>query len=1022
MRILRLSLLSILFLSIASFSAHPEPVFRSADELLVHWEEAIRDRNPELFAACYWPDARKLRVDFDGNIEDIEGRDRITERQEHVFRELGRELEAFHLPEPERYYDTHAGMPRFIFREPEFPAIEMFQFQERRGEWRVLEHRIYERYGEGAEVGPLQEPFDHNRNGILEPHEQAGIFEAFLLVCGEHEVLTPIDELMDTNGDGFLDEEEAHRARLFLIRDRLRYMPVFAPEFTRRYLDSDRDGSVGVHEADIAVFDFVLSPERSEPIPVEIREFSVADFDEDMWISRDEIQAYRELVLRMAAVLPEPVGELREMEGSPEEIALWSDGNRDGRISDGEMRDIGMLFLRSLRHEDIVSSPLVIRYDSDRNLILSEGERENMRGDLVSRILPRASEEYLPEYPGLGIMDFDGREGIGPVEIEEAVEVFSRIGELIGTRPNSRFERHLDRDPENGNLEEWELFEPLGDLQAAIGRCVLEDEAAGPGEDPEKAIQEDSREVVPSIEPVREPREQADGREEITVDVDIDPVFPVLFKYYDTASVGTAVVSNTGGTPVTDVVVKLDMDRYIDSPRESGTISSLEPGEKKELDLLALFNEQAVLAITEGTKAAAQILIEYTAGGEARRVTVTQTMEFYDRNALRWDDDRKAAAFITARDNGIQLFAKNMNAALRDRKRTALSGNLQLGMILFAAMKIHGLAYSVDPGSSYAVLSEDGASVDYLQFPSQTLAFKSGDCDDLSVCYAALLEAVGVDTALVTVPGHIFPAFALDLSEADARKSFLYPEDLIYGKDGKVWMPVEATLLTGSFLEAWTSAAKQWREYSGKGTAKLHPTAECWKIYSPVGFAGNGTAPAPPESGKVTAAFESDIDRFVRREIAQRELTLLARLEEKPSDAATLNRLGTLYARYGLTEKAEERFKAAVGAEEYFPALLNIGHVEFMDGKYSQALGHYDRALTIKPNSPTAVLAAARANYELQNYGNVRSNYERLKTLSPSLALQFSYLDLQGSDTRRAADAMRLKSTILWEDEETEGE
>jgi transglutaminase-like putative cysteine protease len=34
--------------------------------------------------------------------------------------------------------------------------------------------------------------------------------------------------------------------------------------------------------------------------------------------------------------------------------------------------------------------------------------------------------------------------------------------------------------------------------------------------------------------------------------------------------------------------------------------------------------------------------------------------------------------------------------------------------------------------------------------------YRAGDCDDLSILYCSLLEAIGIRTAFVTIPGHIF--------------------------------------------------------------------------------------------------------------------------------------------------------------------------------------------------------------------------------------------------------------------------
>ena len=38
--------------------------------------------------------------------------------------------------------------------------------------------------------------------------------------------------------------------------------------------------------------------------------------------------------------------------------------------------------------------------------------------------------------------------------------------------------------------------------------------------------------------------------------------------------------------------------------------------------------------------------------------TETATIQMYDRNTMTWDDDRKAASFVTAKDPVILRFAK----------------------------------------------------------------------------------------------------------------------------------------------------------------------------------------------------------------------------------------------------------------------------------------------------------------------------------------------------------------------------
>jgi Tfp pilus assembly protein PilF len=85
-----------------------------------------------------------------------------------------------------------------------------------------------------------------------------------------------------------------------------------------------------------------------------------------------------------------------------------------------------------------------------------------------------------------------------------------------------------------------------------------------------------------------------------------------------------------------------------------------------------------------------------------------------------------------------------------------------------------------------------------------------------------------------------------------------------------------------------------------------------------------------------------------------------------------------------------------------------------------QAQQYYQRALSEDPDNPKVILAAARVNHELENYGTVRNMYAKLKKLDNDLAEQFAYLDLRGEEASRAADISGLKEMILWEEEEDE--
>ena len=217
---------------------------------------------------------------------------------------------------------------------------------------------------------------------------------------------------------------------------------------------------------------------------------------------------------------------------------------------------------------------------------------------------------------------------------------------------------------------------------------------------------------------------------------------------------GTAVIENRESGDIRNVRISLLVEQYMDSPKECARIMTIKKGESVEIPLLALFNDR-ILSVTEGTKTAAELVIEYDYTGTGMSKTSSATLEIYDRNAMTWDDDRKAASFVTAKDPVILQLSKQIAGEARTAAAEAINLNFRIGLGIFQVLSESGLNYVIDPTTPYSDFSKNGQIIDYLQFPVQTLNYKAGDCDDLSILYAALLKSVGIEAAFITVPGHI---------------------------------------------------------------------------------------------------------------------------------------------------------------------------------------------------------------------------------------------------------------------------
>jgi tetratricopeptide (TPR) repeat protein len=497
-------------------------------------------------------------------------------------------------------------------------------------------------------------------------------------------------------------------------------------------------------------------------------------------------------------------------------------------------------------------------------------------------------------------------------------------------------------------------------------------------------------------------------------DIEFENVFPVFRKYYDEHPIGKAALKNPSNQLVSDIQVTLIVRQYMDAPKQCSSPTSLQGDEAQQIELNALFTDK-VLEITEATKAAVEISLEYSYQGKRYEDKSITTLRVFDRNALTWDDDRKAAAFVTAKDPSVLTFAKNIAGMIKDKGSKAIDNNLLLGMALHEALSLYGMSYIPDPKTPYAEFSKKKDAIDFLQFPRQSLEYKAGDCDDLSILYSALLGSLGVEAAFITIPGHIFVAFALDLSPDEARKGFLNPDELIF-KESKVWIPVEVTELDGGFLAAWQTGAREWKENAEKGQTGFFPLFEAWKLYEPVGLPPGGREITLPSSDRIVSEYLQELVRFIDREIYPRVNKLEAEIA-KTGSVSAINNLGVVYARYGLTDKAEEQFKKALNKAEFIPALVNLGNICYLKKDMPSAAQYYERAYKKEPGNTRVLLCIARVNHDLANYPVAKSAYRELEEKDPQLAKEFAYLGLTGTDAGRAAQVGKIKEKVIWEDE-----
>lgn len=309
---------------------------------------------------------------------------------------------------------------------------------------------------------------------------------------------------------------------------------------------------------------------------------------------------------------------------------------------------------------------------------------------------------------------------------------------------------------------------------------------------------------------------------------EFDPVFPVFYSQYNDIPFGKVVFKNTERNRITDVSVLVFIEKFMASPHEAAHFNAVEIGQDFEADITAFLNESILNQIMP-SPSEAKIIVSYSSLGKRMEFVETVELQTLGRNNMSWDEDERAAAFVSGKDAAANKFANIVKIMLRDRlDLTARNRNEQYAKAMFAALKAYGINYVIDPASAFTDNS-GSSTIDFLQFPYQTILYHGGDCDDLTILNCSLLEALGVETAFITVPGHIYMAYDSGYSVSETGK---IADGMFIVQDGKVWIPVEITLCQDSYALSKSTGFREWKKYPEDG--RLIPLRKAWELYKPV--------------------------------------------------------------------------------------------------------------------------------------------------------------------------------------------
>jgi hypothetical protein len=513
----------------------------------------------------------------------------------------------------------------------------------------------------------------------------------------------------------------------------------------------------------------------------------------------------------------------------------------------------------------------------------------------------------------------------------------------------------------------------------------------------------------------KNPAERGFDRSIDIEEITISPLFSALYKFYETKPAGTVKISNISkNKEVTKLKASVMVKDFMDFPTQSKVIEVLKPGETATLDLFMLFNNK-VLSVTEDTPLSANVSIDYVVSEREFKKEGTATFKLYNRNAMTWSDDKKLASFITPRDTPVKVFARTVIQQYQNDRINILNQNLQAAIQIFDALGVYGLTYVPDPKTPFTKFSESRDAVDYIQYPRETLRFRTGDCDDMTALYCSVLENIGISTALITIPGHIFMMFDSGVSKYDYRE-VSEERELIIEKSDHVWVPVEITLMGQPFMNAWREGAKEYnKSVTNQEEIGIYPVAGAWQEYVPVTLEEFGWEPEMPKKYDIAKLYDEDISNLVGKELNRKVDAIMAELKKAPKDEKLYNELGITYARYGKYTEAIENLKKAISLKiDYSSAYNNLGNVYYLQGDYTQALSTYKTAMEYSEN-PLILINMAKSCYKLGDYARAKEYYLSASSKDSKFKAKYVYLGAEAAGGEiRAAEAPRVDVMVEW--------
>ena len=476
---------------------------------------------------------------------------------------------------------------------------------------------------------------------------------------------------------------------------------------------------------------------------------------------------------------------------------------------------------------------------------------------------------------------------------------------------------------------------------------------------------------------------------EITI-IDFDDIFPSFLGYYASQPIGAVTIFNTKNEIYDDILIEVKASGLISEPAKI-IVPIIYPNEVSEnLIYVQLNNSLINSSLVEDKEYNVIVTATYMKGEKQEKFEKKSSVKVYQLNSISWKDKKHLASFINPRDENLRSFVTSeiiAKTSFSDNRFSSVPKPILQSAQVWEYLRQMNLNYVQDPNLSYEQVSMSNL-IDYVQFPNQTLEKKVGDCDDLVSLLSNSLEVLGIETAYIDVPGHVFLAFNTGLTPSELEDKGLSDKQVII-KFNKVWFPLESTVIgKNSFVESWKSATERYaKEKASNNPIEIVEIQNAAITYPPITFPNPKPIVSNVNLELIKTELEKDLMNFRLTRDKTYEEELHKVLNSYPKNIFTFNKLGVFYAKKGEYKNAEIYFTRTLQYDkENIVALINLGNLGYLRNDFEYAERKYLKAIKSDQQNLGILANLVRCNIKQNKQEEAIKYYNRIEQINPEYA------------------------------------